>query len=356
MTTHSFPVSRRALLRVAGGLTSSIALPGLVRPALADDTTLTVADPGGPYGPAYRKAFYDPFEKTTGIRIVNVARQAEPVAQFKAMVETKAYTWDVCTLTLTARNRLEKQNLLDPIDLSPGDAPGIMAQGLSPTWLGIDVYSTIQAYRTDHFKDKAPSSWIDFWNVEGFPGRRSLSNDASDTLEQALLADGVPLDKLYPLDVDRAFRSLDRIKPHVTVWWKSGAQSSQLIQSGEVDLIALWNARAQAVIDSGAPVRIVWNQGLYSIEGWGIPKGGPRAEAARRFVKFCVDPARQAIFTQTLSYGPTNLDAYRDIPPARAAALPTAPENLKLMTIAREDWWTANEAAMSERFNSWILD
>ena len=52
-------------------------------------TQITVADPGGPFGPAFRKAFYDPFEKATGNKVVNVAREAEPTAQFKAMVETQ---------------------------------------------------------------------------------------------------------------------------------------------------------------------------------------------------------------------------------------------------------------------------
>jgi len=102
-------------------------------------------------------------------------------------------------------------------------------------------------------------------------------------------------------------------------------------------------------------VKMVWNQGLYSIEGWGIPKGSPRADAARQFVKFCADPKQQALFTEFLSYGPTNLKAYESIPAQRAASLPTHADNLKLMTIAREDWWSANRAAMNERFNAWIL-
>src|SRR5689334_11778988 len=96
-------IRRRGLLKGAGGLALGFAAPlGAVRPARAATTAITVADPGGPYGPGYRKAFYDPFEKATGIKVVNVAREAEPTAQFKAMVETKSYSWDVCTLTLSA--------------------------------------------------------------------------------------------------------------------------------------------------------------------------------------------------------------------------------------------------------------
>jgi len=351
----SVPVSRRRLLAAGASAGLSLATPWVGRPAWAAET-LTIADPGGPYGPAFRKAFYDPFERETGIRIANVAREAEPTAQFKIMVETRSFIWDVCTLTLSARDILAKQNLLDPISLDARDAPGLMPEALTPFWLGTDVFSTVLAYRTDRFPNQAPASWADFWNTKRFPGRRAMRNNPIDTLEEALLADGVPLDRLYPLDVDRAFRSLDRIKPQVTVWWTGGAQSSQLIQSGEVDMAALWNGRAQAAIDGGASVRIVWNQGLYSIEGWAMPRGGPRADAGRRFIRFCTDPARQALFTEGLSYGPTNLQAYDRISSERAVSLPTFPANLKGMTLAREDWWSVNRTAMNERFNAWVLD
>ncbi|MBP2301788.1 ABC transporter substrate-binding protein [Azospirillum picis] len=357
--TTDFTMSRRSLfgtaLKGAAGAALGAALPAaMMRPAAAAER-ITVADPGGPYSPAFRKAFYDPFEKATGIQVVNVAREAEPTAQFKAIVETGSYSWDVCTLTLSARDILAKQNLLEPLNLPAADAPGLMPEALTGQWMGTDVYSTILGYRSDKFASKAPQSWADFWNVETFPGRRSLRKNPIDTLEQALLADGVPLDALYPLDVDRAYKSLDRIRQHIAVWWTGGAQSTQLIQSGEVDMIALWNARAQAAIDGGAPVKISWGQGLYSIEGWGIPKGNPRADAARQFIKFCADPQRQAVFTEVLAYGPTNLKAYDSIPKERAQALPTFPANLKQMTIAKEDWWGANRSKMSERFNAWIL-
>lgn len=349
-------IHRRNLLKLGGGLGMALAAPAILTRRASAAEPLTVADPGGPYSPGYRKAFYDPFEKATGIKVVNVARDAEPTAQFRAMVETGSYSWDVCTLTLSARDILQKRDLLEPIGIVAADAPGLMPDSLTEVWLGVDVYSTIMAYRTDRFEDAtAPKSWADFWNVEKFPGRRSLRKNPIDTLEQALLADGVPLDKLYPLDIERAYASLEKIKPHVDVWWTGGAQSSQLIQSGEVDMIALWNARAQAVIDGGASVKIGWNQGLYSIEGWGIPKGSPRADIARQFVKFCTDPKQQALFTEFLAYGPTNLKAYEHIPAERASSLPTFEANLKQMSIASEDWWSANRSEMTERFNAWIL-
>jgi len=346
-------MSRRGLMKAASAGAALLASPAVIGRAFAA-TQITVADPGGPFGPAFRAAFYDPFEKATGNKVVNVAREAEPTAQFKAMVDTKSYIWDVCTLTLSARDILSKQGLLEPIGFSHADAPKLMPEAISAEWMGTDVYSTVLAYRTDRVKAE-PKSWADFFDVEKFPGRRSMRKNPIDTLEQALLADGVPLDKLYPLDVDRAFKKLDTIKKNVAVWWTGGAQTTQLLQSGEVDMIPGWNARFQAAIDGGAPAKIVWNQGLYSIEGWAIPKGCPRADAARAFIKFCSDAERQAAFTAGLSYGPTNLDAYKTIPEKRAANLPTSPGNLKQMAIANVAWWSANRSAVSERFNAWLL-
>ena len=351
--TQDFNAARRRILHGAGALAVASALPLAAR---AQAKQIVVSDPGGPYTTAYREAFYDPFEKATGIKVVSVARESQPVAQFAAMVQTKNYVWDVTTLTLSADiPYLEAKGLLEPIGLKASDYPELMPEAITPNWLGVDVYSTVLAYRADKFKDGGPKSWADFWDVKKFPGRRCLRRSPLDTLEQALLADGVPLDKLYPLDVDRAFKSLDRIKPHVNIWWTSGAQAMQAIQSGDVDMISTWNGRAQAAKDAGAPVTIVWNQGLYSIEGWGIPKGTPRAEEARQFVRFCADAKRQALLTRTLAYGPTNRKSFETISKERAALLPTAPDNIRNMKLPSPQWWEENRQKVTERFNSWII-
>lgn len=351
--TQDIDLTRRRMLHGAGALAVASLMPLAAR---AQTKQIVVSDPGGPYTSAYREAFYDPFEKATGIKVVNVARESQPVAQFAAMVKTKNYIWDATVLTLSADiPYLEANGLLEPIGLKTSDYPNLMSDAITPNWLGVDVYSTVLAYRTDKLGPNGPKLWADFWDVKRFPGRRCMRRSPIDTLEQALLADGVPIDKLYPLDVDRAFKSLDKIKPHIALWWTSGAQAMQAIQSGDVDMISTWNGRAQAAKDAGAPVTIVWNQGLYSIEGWAIPKGTPRADAAKQFVRFCADAKAQALLTRTLAYGPTNKQAFEAIPKDRAALLPTAPANIKDMRLPSPQWWEANRQKVTERFNSWII-
>lgn len=345
-------LSRRKIMQ---GGAATVALASLAPRAHAADDYIVVTDPGGPYTIAYRQAFYDPFQKATGIKVISAAREAQPMAQVAEMVRTKNYLWDVTTLTQAQDvPLLEEHDLLEPLGLKPADFPNILPEAVRPDWLGVDTYATILAYRSDKFQH-GPESWADFWNIAKFPGRRSLRRSPIDTLEQALMADGVPPDALYPLDVDRAFRSLDRIRPHIDIWWTSGAQAMQMIQNGDVAMLSTWNGRAQAAIDNKAPVKISWNQGLYSIEGWGVLKGTPRAAAAKKFVLFCANAKRQAAFTDVLAYGPTNRRAFDYISPTIAKTLPTAPENLKLMRNSSVEWWTKNRDAITERFNNWVI-
>lgn len=345
-----YTVDRRTLL--AGAAMSGAALA--MRRAWAAEQ-LTIADPGGAWTPACDAAFVKPFEKEAGVQINHIARQHYPTVEIKANVETKAYTWDVVIATEADVTELSPQGLLTPLDWSGEDMGQIMKEAHRPDWMGTDVYATVLSYRTDKYREKAPSSWADFWDVKKFPGRRAMHKHPIDTLEMALMADGVPMDKLYPIDMDRAFKKLDEIKPHVDVWWTGGAQTTQMLQSGEVDLLSLWNARAQVVIEAGVPAAISWNQGLFALEGWVIPKGDPRSELGMKFIRYTANAKRQAQFVERLAYGPTNPHAYDYIPKARAKFLPTAPDNLKLMVASNNEWWGKNKDRAIERFNNWLL-
>ena len=346
-------LDRRRFLAGSGALAAAAAMGDH---ALAQSSErIVVADPGGPFGTAFKAAFHDSFKADTGVTSVQIAREHEPTAQVATMVKTRNFTWDVVTLTLSARDILHKQGLLEPLDWGLPDMNEIMAEAKHPAWMGTDVYCTILAYRSDKFAGGGPQSWRDYFDTAKFPGRRAMRRSPIDTLEIALLADGVEPAKLYPLDVDRAFKKLDAIKKSIAVWWTGGAQTTQLLQSGEVDMVPTWNARAQTVSDAGGAVKINWNQGLYSIEGWGIAKGNPKAAIAKRFVAYTANAKRQAVFTKTLAYGPTNPNAYKFIDKETAGKLPTAPDIFPKIILAKEEWWAANRQKAEERFTAWML-
>lgn len=353
-----FHPSRRRVLQAAAAL-GTLGAPAVLRYARAQSKRIVVRDDGGVYTKAYGECFYKPFTQKTGIEVIGVQANAEPVAQIKSMVDTKNYTWDmakisqpaILLLTEGGKVYLEKHGLENDPNVRT-----IPAQFMSPYGVGTNVYSTVLAYRTDTFKNrKAPNSWADLWNVKEIPGRRSIRKHPFDTLEESLMAGGVPTSQLYPLNIDRAFSNLDVIKPNVAVWWNSGAQATQLLASGEVDMIATWVSRPQAAMMEGAPVAISWNQNLWGVDNWAILAGTPNAEACREFIKFASDVKRMAQQGDYYPAGVTQPEAFKYMKPEVAKNSPTYPDNIRTGVQINAKYWLENQAAVTERFNSWVL-
>lgn len=122
-----------------------------------------------------------------------------------------------------------------------------------------------------------------------------------------------------------------------------------------MDICPTWNARAQAALDAGAPVKLEWEGGFSLIEGWTIPKGNQKVDLGRRFIKFCMRADRQAAYTEFLAYGPTNPNAYKHIDPKRAKLLPTHPDNAKKLAAMDESFWGANHEKAEQRLAEWLL-
>ncbi|MGO7164734.1 ABC transporter substrate-binding protein, partial [Rhizobium johnstonii] len=237
-----------------------------------------------------------------------------------------------------------QQGMIEPLDFSKIPNAEIMpAEYKSAYSVAYEFYSSVLAYNKDKFGEKPPQTWADFWDVKKFPGTRALRNHPLATLEAALLADGVPADKLYPLDVDRAFKKLEEIKPYVTVWWTSGAQSAQLLADGEVDMEMAWNGRVTAVAKEGAPISYTFNQGFLQYTSLCILKGAPNLETAVKFVNAAMTPEIQANFPAYIDYGPGNPEAYKTgkISAERAAEMPSSPENAAKQVLVSDEWWSS---------------
>ncbi len=354
-----FRPSRRQLLKTAAVGATALAMPAIWSPSRAQNKRIVVRDDGGIYTKAYGAVFYRPFTEKTGIEVVGVQANAEPTAQIRSMVEAGNYTWDMAKISqpaillLTQGDKLylEKHGL----ESNPVIAT-IPPQYMSPYGVGNNVYTTVLAYRTDAFEGrKAPKTWADFWDVEKFPGRRAVRNHPFDTIEEALMADGVATDKVYPCDLDRAFAKLDAIKPKVDVWWTSGAQVEQMLISGEVDLLPTWVSRPQSAIAAGAPVSIIWNQGIWGCDNWSILAGTPNADACREFIAFASDPERQAALIEYFPAGVTQPAAFEHIPADVAKNCPTFPANIESGLHIDAGYWLENQASVIDRFNAWVL-
>ncbi len=172
-----------------------------------------VANYGGTMQDAQRKAYYEPFGRLSGITATGIA--GADINKVKAMVDTGNYEWDVVQLSRgTVHNLMKHGDYFEKIDYDLVDTANIEPVYRDPYALDMLVWAEVMAYRTDAFKGAVPAGWADFWNAAKFPGDRTMigAGPLSPELEFALMAAGVPGEKIYPIDIDKAFASYDKIK------------------------------------------------------------------------------------------------------------------------------------------------
>ncbi len=325
------------------------------RLSFAAEKELVICAAGGAFADAVKKCFISPFEKETGIKVTFVSPWN--FAKLKAMVDSKNVEWDIMENPPETRHRALKEGLLEQLDYSKiPRSKGCIPEGIQPYWMGLVYYATNYCYNTKAYsKEHHPRTSVDFWDIKKFPGRRSIRNTPVGNLEIALLADGVPRDKIYPIDVDRAFKKLDEIKPHIAVWWKEGAQPAQLLTDKEVDLATVMNGRAFAVYSQGGPIGLEWGDGFLQMSAWSIPKGAKNKENAHKFLNFFLKGDLWEPFLRIMPYPGPAKDIYKYIPADLAKEMPTYPENYKKMVYVNDEWWANNIEKMRERWDKWML-
>ncbi len=313
---------------------------------------------GGSYEEANVKAIFEPFTKATGIEVVKVPAT---LGKLLAMFESGNIELDVVdagelgVLSFSQKGALEKINFKSWKLTNPEDFDATIRRD---DMVANIYFSSVLGYNSQTFPTgKQPQSWAEFWDLKKFPGPRMLADFASGAvdLEFALLADGVPRDKIYPINVDRAFKALDRVRPAIRKFWDTGALSAQMLADKEVVLGSIWNGRLQAVADKGAPLAIEWNEAMLQTQFWAIFKGAKNLENAQRFIEFACQPEIQASHAKHIPYGPTNRQAFKSIAADVAARLPSSPEHKAKAFLQNGKWWADNRAMVSERWSQWLL-
>ncbi|MCF8070429.1 MAG: ABC transporter substrate-binding protein [Desulfobacterales bacterium] len=331
--------------------------------ATAGRDYLVVQTWGGSLDEAQRIAFFEPFTKETGIKVITVEAGDSVGAKLAAMQRSGNIEWDIITADYaTYMNNYYNKGLLEDIDYNiVNNTQDLMPGSVQKYGVGQYLEGVCLAYNTNKFPaGKEPKSWKDFFDTKNFPGPRAMHNwgGPSDNLSIALMSQGVKPDEVFPLDFDRAFKIMDTIKPHIRVWYTTGNQIMQALIDGEVDLAVSTDGRAKKAKELGAPVEIEWNQGFFFIAYNSIVKGTPMKKEALELLKFCNDAKRQAVFTKHIGYGGTNTKSYAFLPEKIQKDQPTHPDNVNKVfnftTIKNHEWNLENVDMVDEKWNSWI--
>lgn len=348
-------MNRRNILKAGG--TALIASPFVWnRPAFAAGEVIIRSSGGAPEENS-RKNIWGPFEKETGIRVVPVAATA---AKLFAMFKSGNVELDVIDVGAGPLINLERLGALASIDYQSWkrtDPNDIKTDYRSSHRVGHTLFATVLGFNKISFSSGAiPASWQDFWDTKRFPGPRSLADLATGnpSLEAALLADGVARDKIYPIDLDRAFTSLSRIRPSIPKFWDTGALSVQMLIDREVNMNAIWSTRISPAIAAGQPLGFTWNDHLTIIQAYAIFKNAKNFENAQRYIDFALQPHIQAAVVQASMSGVVNGKGSALLPPGFADQVPGSSKQQETGFLLNDIWWEDNRDAVNRRWARWI--
>lgn len=350
---------RRQILKAAGGLALVTAGPRLSHAAEKLEPVVSIRTSGGAFGDAVKKHFFDPFTKATGVRVIPISTSyGDMMAKTAAMAESGNVEWDIIAPQFTELQQISKY-LTDLGDCSA--MPNVEKHAIPGTcgrWGVLYVIGgQMLCWNPALYKDRKPERWSDFWDVERFPGRRAMANTGSPwaTLMFTLLADGVEPAKLFPLDLDRAFRKLDQIKPHIAVWWRTGDQSKTMWRNSDIAMSMMWSGTAYDAKHSGTPLDWTFNQAIADFGAWCILKGAPHPNAARAFIDFYMaNPENHASFAREIGYATSNKDMSKMLSAEEKKELVTTPEEMSSIITVNADWLAANRSKALERWTAWV--
>ncbi|MBE9639040.1 extracellular solute-binding protein [Salipiger mangrovisoli] len=339
--------------------------------------SMTIVSWGGAYQNSQLKAYAEPYAAMhPEVSISWDESSAEAVAKLRAMNEAGNITWDLVDVEAADSIRLCDEGLAMEVDVDEMLAPGEDGSSaeddfgdslISDCFIPQIVFSTTVGYRTDMVGDTPPSDICAIFDLETYPGKRSLNKRPPANMEWALLCDGVAKEDIYdvlatPEGQDRALAKLGTIKDQ-TIWWTAGADTPQLLADGEVVMGSTYNGRLfSAIAEQNQPIGMLWDAEMLDFDGWVIPEGLPEDRLARvlDFVKFATDTQRLADQAAYISYGPARASSaplvgqHAELGIDMAPHMPTDPANATNVFVTQYAFWSDYRDDIDAKFQAWL--
>ncbi|QZY51613.1 ABC transporter substrate-binding protein [Leucobacter tenebrionis] len=323
---------------------------GEVKEGALEGITLSFVSWGGGYQDVQMETVGEPFAEASGAKVLSDG--PTEYAKLEAQVKTGQVTWDVVDVDASWVEPNCGTNLMkldfDIIDTSE------LPEG---TWgdcsVPANMFGNVFAYNEDQL-DETPTSWVDFFDVEKYPGKRAINQDYdTGVFEGALLADGVAPEDLYPLDIERAVAKLNTIRDHI-IFWSSGAQAQQLLETGEAAMGIVWTSRARGAAEAGAPIGVVWNQAFQTYESLAVPTGVKNPDAAMAFINYYIGAEQQTAFAEGNGSGPVNVNADPQFEGISGDFQITNPEIADQTILIDNDYWGEHLDELTEAYRAWV--
>ncbi|MHB2263629.1 extracellular solute-binding protein [Aliihoeflea sp. PC F10.4] len=327
---------------------------GVVEPDSLAGTPLTYVSWGAHYQEVQMQAL-EKFGEVTGAEIYGDG--PTEMAKVQAQVESGNVQWDVVNIPFVQAQQ-NCGSLFQPLDRAIIDDSKVPAGTSFECSVPSDLFALVLLYNPETYGDNPPKGWHDFFDVENFPGTRATSGISNGPglgiLEQLLIADGVAEQDVYPLDVARAIDKLRSMREHF-IFWRTGAESQQLVESKEADMIAIWNGSALDAARNGSNYIPVWQGWLPSTDGLAVPVGVKNPEASFMLVNYMLGAEAQKLMAEGTGYSPVNSDVKElDVDDLTASWMLTSEEKLAQMYKPNMDEYLKAYETLMEQWASFL--
>src|ERR1700693_5842504 len=140
--------SRRHFLKSTAAIgAASLAFPNVVtRARAASKNELVFVGFGGSYQDGQTKALFEPFEKETGIKVIQTT--GVDIAKLRAQVQSKNVEWDLISIPDRLRYAAVKDGLLSPLNCKVINAKDVMPSLVTEFAVGCVTIPMLLTYST----------------------------------------------------------------------------------------------------------------------------------------------------------------------------------------------------------------
>ncbi|HEX3825376.1 MAG TPA: extracellular solute-binding protein [Mycobacteriales bacterium] len=304
--------------------------------------------------------FSDSYTKSSTVKVNFQDNPGGQVAAIQAQNAAGKVKWDVAdALGQDQMLELAQKGLLQKLPANvAANLQASMPGQVEPWGIKYGTLSNVFACNSAAVS-KCPTTPAQFFDPTGFPGTRTLySYDPLGALTMAALANGASPNHIFPININQAFATLNKIKSSIKVFYSSGDQSEQLFRSGEVAMGVLWNGRAYDLQQHPASnLKLVtsWNGATYEPSVEVVLKGAPHQQAAYDYLEWIAShPSVAAQYSDLTTYGFPTKAALAQVKPSLRKWLPEAPANASQQVSPDYQWYVAHLAEITSKWNDFI--
>ena len=358
-------IDRRSFLGLLGcaavtaGVSSST-LVAAMRDAQAAVTQLRFDGWGGIVSEAFRKYAFDPYEKETGIKVVDgtFGSEEEHLTNVRAsqegeynihlssgVVKYKQFTDAGYGVVLNEDNIPNLELVMDSL-ITPFRK--ITPQGLS--CVPFDYGTSGLAYNTKYIsEDDMKREGANILLSKDFKGKIGGYGDWQTRIWFGALQSGQDPNAIE--DIDAVWAKVREHRDLILKYFGSGAELMDLLAKEEYLVCDSWSGRIAGLQEQGHPIGYYDPPGSFAwMEDLFVMKGSPLPET-EALLNFMLEPETSIAVAQGQNY-PSSLDPSKVPMPEDVQSLPAfdATGKLEALTFADPDYWTANDAQWKKQW------